>query len=183
MSSKIETASNALVRIGVPPISSFTEGGAAGVVANNIYEPTILAILTETRWRFAAAKRLLAKLTSTPLNEWSNAFQLPSDLILMYRVYPNSNYEIYENKLYSNNNSVSIDYLFRPDESRWPAYFQLAVEYKLASEFALTVTNNSTKAKIYEEKYQQQIVKARFADAQGRPATPMQRSNYISVRG
>ena len=183
MSSKIEIASNSLVRIGVPPISSLTEGGAAGIVANNLYEPTILAVLTESRWRFSAAKRLLARLTSKPLNEFSYAYQLPSDMILLYRTIPNVDYEIFENKLYSNMSSISVDYLFRPDESRWPPYFQLMIEYKLAAEFALTVTNNRSLHELFEQKYILQAKKARFADAQGRPADPIERSSYIEVRG
>ena len=183
MSSKEDIISNALVRIGVPPISGAGEGGAAGIVGYNLYDPTVRAILTESRWRFAAAKRQLAQLTATPLNEFSYAYQLPSDLLLLYRVYPFEDYEIFEDKLFTNAQTVEIDYLLRPIESKWPAYFQLAIEYKLASEFALTVTNNRSLAETYELKYNAQIKKARHLDSQGRPPDPIQRSHYLEVRG
>lgn len=182
MASDIDIASNALVRIGVSPISSFTEGGAAGQAASNLYEPTIRSLLTEHRWRFAAAKRTLAKLTAKPLNEWTNAFQIPSDLLLLYRVHPRQNYEIFEDKIYSDSATLSVDYLFRASTSLFPAYFQLACEYKLASEFALIVTSNRSLAEVYEEKYIQQMKKARFADSQGRPGDAIQNIDYLDVR-
>lgn len=182
MASNIDIASNALVRIGVPPISSLNEGGAAGQAASNLYEPTVRALITEHPWRFASAKRQLAQLTSTPLNRWQYAYQLPSDLLLMYFVYPRGDYEIYEDKLCSNANTIEIDYIFRVDEALFPAYFQLACEYKLASEFALIVTSNRTLAETYEFKYQEQIKKARFADSQGRPANTIQTIDYLDVR-
>lgn len=182
MASDIEIASNALVRIGAPPISSFTEGGASGIAAGNLYQPTVRALLTDHRWRFASAKRQLAQLTATPLNEWTYAYQLPSDMIMMYRVYPGTEYEIYEDKLYSHENTVEVDYLFQPDESLFSPYFQLALEYKLASEFAMIVTSNRSLAETYEIKYQDAMKKARFADSQSRPADRVEVLDYIQVR-
>lgn len=183
MSSDIEISSNALVRLGVPPISSYAEGGGAGIVAENLYEPTVRAILTETRWRFASTKRQLAQLSAAPINEFNYAYQLPSDLILLFRVYPYEDYEIFGDKLYTNAQTVEVDYLYRPAESKWPPYFQLAVEFRLASEFAMTITNSRSRAEHYEIKYTEQIKKARHADAQGRPSDPIQNSKYIQVRG
>lgn len=183
MASDIDIASNALVRIGVPPISSFNEGGAAGQAAANLYEPTIRALLSENRWRFAAVKRQLAQLTAAPLNDWQYAYQLPSDLLILYRTYPTSDYEVFENRLFTNSATCEIDYIARINESLWPAYFQLAVEYKLASEFALIVTSNRSMAETYEMKYSEQIKKARFADSQGRPNDAIQSYLYTDIRG
>lgn len=183
MASNIDIASNALVRIGVPPISSFDEGGAAGQAASNLYEPTVRAMLSENRWRFAAAKRQLAQLTAKPLNDWEYAYQLPSDMILLYRMFPRVPYEVYEDKIYTNSATCEVDYLSRVDEALFPPYFQLACEFKLASEFALIVTSNRSLAETYEMKYLDQIKRARFADSQGRPADAIKNFEYIDVRG
>lgn len=183
MATAIDICSNAFIRIGAPPISSFTEGGAQGVAANNLYEPTVRAILSEHRWRFAAAKRQLARLTSAPLNEWSYAFQLPSDLLMLYRVHPTTDYQVFEDKIYANVQEMSIDYLMRPSETLFPAYFQVALEYKLASEFALLVTSNRSLAETYELKAVEQMKKARFADSQQSPSVEVQALAYTDVRG
>jgi len=183
MASDIDIASNALVRIGAAPISSFTEGGASGQAAANLYEPTVRALLTEHRWRFATGKRQLARLVAAPLNEFQYAYQLPSDMLLLFRTYPTSTYEVFEDKLFTNASSVEIDYLFQPNESQFPAYFQLAVEYKLASEFALIVTSNRSLAETYEFKANEQMKKARFADSQGRPPASIEAFDYLDMRG
>ena len=183
MASDIDIASNALLRIGANPISSFTEGGAEGTVADNLYEPTIRDLFTKARWRFASAKRQLARLTATPLNEFKYAYQLPSDMLYMYRVYPYADYEIVSDKLYSDETEVYIDYIYRPDESKWPAYFQLLAEYKLASEFALSITDNRALNELYETKAMMQLRAARHADSQGRPVDGIQRFKYVDVRG
>ena len=76
MSSKFDIVSQALLLIGEAPINSFDEG-VSGVVASNLYDTTRDSLLTATRWRFAAGKASLSKLTATPLNEWNTAFLLP----------------------------------------------------------------------------------------------------------
>jgi hypothetical protein len=182
MATAIEICSNAFVRLGAPPISSFTEGGAQGIAAANLYEPTLRAMLTDHRWRFAAAKRKLARLAAAPLNDWSYAFQLPADLLMLYRVIPSSEYQVYEDKIFSNVTEMDIDYLMRPNEGLFPAYFQLALEYKLASEFALIVTSNRSLAETYELKSVEQLKKARFADAQQSPSVAVQSFDYIETR-
>lgn len=183
MATSIDICSNAFVRLGAPPISSFTEGGAQGIAASNLYEPTLRATLSEHRWKFASAKRQLARLTAAPLNDWSYAYQLPSDLLVLYRTHPNVDYQIFEDKLYANVPEVSVDYLMRPNESIFPAYFQLALEYKLASEFALLVTSNRSLAETYELKAREQMKKARFADSQQSPSVAVQSLAYVEVRG
>ena len=182
MATDIDIVSNAFVRIGAPPISSFTEGGAQGIAASNLYEPTLRGLLTENRWRFAAAKRTLARLAAVPLNDWSHAFQLPSDLLMLYRVIPDVEYQIFEDKIYANVTEMDVDYLMRPQEANFPAYFQLALEMRLASEFAMTVTSNRSLSETYELKAQEQLKKARFADSQQSPAVAVQSFDYITAR-
>ena len=183
MATDIDICSNAFIRLGAPPISSFTEGGAQGIAANNLYEPTLRALLTEHRWRFAAAKRTLARLTASPLNDWEYAFQLPSDLLVLYRVHPDVDYQVFEDKIYANVDAMDVDYLTRPAESIFPAYFQLALEFRLASEFALLVTSNRSIAETMELKATEQLRKARFADSQQSPAVAVQSFDYLTVRG
>lgn len=182
MATSIDICSNAFIRLGAPPISSFTEGGAQGVAANNLYQPTLRAMLSEHPWRFAHAKRTLARLTAAPLNEWEYAFQLPSDLLVLHHTDPNVNYQVYEDKIFANTPELDIDYTMQPNEGLFPAYFQLALEYKLASEFALLVTSNRSLAETYELKATEQMKKARFADAQQSPAVAVQSLAYTDVR-
>ena len=182
MATAIDICSNAFIRLGAPPISSFTAGGAQGTAAGNLYEPTLQAMLSSHRWRFASAQKTLARLTATPLNGWSYAFQLPTDLISLYHAVPNVDYQVYEDKIYANVESLDVEYLMRPSETLFPAYFQLALEYQLASEFALSVTSNRSLAETYEVKANEQLKKARFVDSQQSPSVAVQSLAYTDVR-
>lgn len=179
--SKYDIVSQALLYIGEPPISSFSEG-TAGLVAGNLYDSTRDSMLTETRWRFAVGKKALSRLTATPLNEWTYAFQLPSNLLMLIRTYPNSRYEVYEDKLYSHNSTAEIDYVFRPDEGAFPAYFVKALSYRIAAEFAIAITNNRGIAELMEIKAEEYLRRARFNDAQGRKPTAIVSRPWVDVR-
>lgn len=182
MATSIEVASNALVRIGAGAISSFSEGGASGVAASNLYEVTIRSLLTEHPWTFCRAKRQLSRLTATPLNEYQYAFQIPSDSLQVLRVFETRSYKIFEDKVFANTDVMFIDYLFRADEARWPYHFQICAEYLLASEFALIVTSNEEQNAIYENKFRAQLKKSKYIDSRQVPMEESIDSPYRDVR-
>jgi hypothetical protein len=182
MPSDIDNASNALQMIGDEPISSFDDPGAGASVAKALYEPLAVSMLTRTYWTFALKKLPLNRISSTPLNEWQYEFQMPSDMLRVLKVYPRSEYKIYQDRIYSNSQSLAIDYIFRANTSEWPAYFTLAFTYKLASEFALAVTDKPNKNAIYEEKFREAMASAYSADAQGNPQTPILDMPFIDSR-
>lgn len=182
MATDISMCSNALLLIGHGTISSFTEGGAGAEVASNLYETTYENALTLHRWRFASGKAQLSQLVAAPLNEWTYAYQLPADYLAGIKVYPNTDFEIYEDKLYSNSNEVALDYVFKPDESKLPPYFVKLMEFHLAAQFAIPVTDNSTKSETYERKFMEQLKRAKFVDSQSRPNDPITSSPFTDVR-
>lgn len=182
MASDIDIASNALVLIGANPINSFDEPGAGAAAAKALYEPTLLAMLTRTYWRFAIKKQSLNLLSQTPLNEFQYAFQLPTDNLKVLKTYPRSWYKIYRDLIYSNTQSLAIDYVFRPETSGIPDYFVFALQYKLAADFALSVTDDLNKNALFEEKFQLALAEAYAADAQQNPQTPIVDQPFTDVR-
>jgi hypothetical protein len=182
MATSISMCSNALLMIGHGTISSFTEGGSGAEAASNLYGSTFESLLSAHRWRFASAKSQLSQLTDTPLNDWTYAYSLPSGYLMGIKVYPNIEFEIYENKLYSDSNEVALDYLFKPDESRLPAYFAKTLEYDLAAQFAIPVTGNRSLAEIYTLKFENQLKRARYADSQSRPQVGIVDSPFVEAR-
>ena len=182
MASDIDIASNALQMIGANPISSFDDPGAGAAVAKALYEPLLIALLTDTYWRFAMKKQSLNQLSQTPLNEFQFAYQIPTDNLKVERIYPRIFYKIYRDLIYTDASSIEIDYVFRPDTTLLPSYFVLAFTYQLASEFALSVTDNEQKNALYEEKFRNALAKAFSADAQQNPQTPIQDNPFTDVR-
>jgi hypothetical protein len=182
MASDIDIASNALQLIGDLPISSFDDPGAGAAVAKALYADTLLAMLTRTYWTFTLKKQTLNRLSSTPLNEFQYEFQLPTDTIKVLKVYPRSNYKIYGDRIYSNTQALDIDYAFKPETSQLPPHFVLAFTYKLASDFALAVTDSENKNAIFEEKFRLAMAEAYAADAQGNPQTPIVDQPFTDAR-
>ena len=168
--------------VGHGPIASFTDGGAGANTADALYTTTYDSLLAQYRWRFASAKQTLNRLTTSPLNEWKYAFQLPSNYIVGVGIHPRVDYEIYEDKLLTNAEAIDLDYVFRPDEARLPGYFQRLLEFNLASIFAIPVTDNSTKAEEYRKMFEDQLRRARYIDSQARPADAIVDSPLIEAR-
>lgn len=173
MASKVEIASNAFLLLGGNTISSFTEG-TEGLIATSLYESTYRDLLSNFRWRFAVKKVQLARLVEVPLNEFDHQFQLPTDNLVVINTEDRVDYEIYGDKLYSNNIDVSIEYIFRVDETLLPAYFQKTLEFFLAAQFAIPLTDNSTRAQTYFDAYERQLRRAKTTDSQSRPGDAVQ---------
>jgi len=162
----ISICSNALVLLGHSTISSFDEEGIGAKVASNFYETSLLAKLGEYNWNFATKQKLLTKLSSSPQSaRWLYMYQLPTDHIRTLTTLPHSDYTIMEDKVYSDNDNLELEYIFRPDESFFPPLFREALEYYLASKFAIPVTENATNAEIYGNQFSLSFRKAKGIDS------------------
>lgn len=181
MATNFDIISQALILIGEAPISSFSEG-TAGLVADQMYTITLDGLLTSHRWRFATGKQALNRLTDSPLNDYKYAFQLPSQMLMLINAQHNPRYEIYEDKLYTEMSSISIDYIFRPAESKFPQYFIEALAARLAETFALSITNNQKMREAMGELAGRRFQESIFKDSQGRPPTAIQHRPFVDIR-
>ena len=184
MATSIDIVSNALLLVGDNPISSFDDPGAGAQVAAAIYPDTYTAVLSEHPWGFALKELQLSRLSAQPdpATNFQYAFQLPSDLIRIWKIMDHSNYVIVGSLLYSNNKELLCRYIAQVDETELPPHFVKALEYKLASDFAISVTEDSGRAKLYEQKYLRQVALARTIDSQSRPQVPIIDSPFVDVR-
>jgi hypothetical protein len=183
MPTKIDIVSNALVLIGHPPISSFDpDQGAGATVGAALYDTHLESMLSVTYWRFSVKQQSLNRLSASPLNKWKYAFQLPTDYLTMHRISPRSNYQIYQDNIFSDQTSLEADYTFVPDATELPSYFVMAFQYKLASDFAISITNDTQKNAIYESKYDREVKIAMAADAKSHPPEPIQDQPFTDVR-
>lgn len=186
--SKIELISNALILIGDAPISSLEDRGAGSIAASNLYENTYRGLLSEHMWRFAIKNAQLSRLAGEPTTPYKYAFQLPSDFIYLVRAGGKNNYgaiqdfEIYEDQVHCNYPELWVDYTYRVNEDKLPAWFVQTFEFLLASKLAIPVTGNSTRAQYYAGEYERQVRKARHADASERPNKVIQDNPFVTAR-
>ena len=103
-------------------------------------------------------------------------------MLLPLYVYPKTRYEIYGSHLYTNTSPVEFDYMLKPEVSQLPAYFSMLLTYALARDMVNPLTASLDAVKKFKDDYRLQRDRAMFADAQGRPSTPVQDSPFTDVR-
>jgi len=147
---KFNICSKALAELGEDAISSFTENTPASKICGLIYPEYIQYLLASYPWNFTFKKVQLARLSEAPLNVWTYAYQLPSDLLILRAVYDNgnqgalvnTNFQRFQDEVHTNTTKVFIDYQYQPDEQFFPIYFIEFVVKALASKLALSITDD-----------------------------------------
>lgn len=181
--SKIDLISKALILCGEKPLNSLSDERYGATVGSNLFEMLYENELQSNRWRFAMTKTSLSKLVAVPLNQWKNAFQLPPDMLLPIGIFPvDLNYEIYADRIYTDRETVELDYMFKPVVTSTPAYFATLMTFALAQHFIKPITESDTAVKIMEKKYERQRGIALYADAQGRPAKATFSDPFVNIR-
>ena len=163
----ISISSNALQLIGHNAISSFDDQGAGATVAKAFYETSYKALLTTYPWNFAKKKKTLNRLTEEPLNEWKYQYQLPTDFLRVITSDTFTDWAIYGDKIYTNVDKMDLDYIYRVDESFIPPNFREALEFYLASKWAIPVTESATNAGVYADLADRALKKAKYVDGAG----------------
>jgi len=179
----VQIASQALKLLGDNAITAFTDPGNGAKVMNEIYEQTVEAVLTENYWRFSMKKAtLVLNASPTPLNQYQYKFDIPADFLAMQTVRPTgTDWEIFGQEIYSNQNELDIDYISRPDESTWAPYFVKLIVLRLCADGAIGVTDKSELNTIFERKYLEQVNIAMAADSKNRPALPLTTNPFLDA--
>lgn len=181
MTTPVDICSNALTLLGGQTIASLDEGSAGAEISKQLFEGTYHSMLSEYRWHFATRSLSLSKLSDPTGNHFTNKFLIPSDCLYVTQCTSNP-YEIYEDEIYANAEEITIEYIFAPKLNRLPAYFIKALQYKLATEFAIPLTTSTQKAQVYDALYEKQVKKARFIDATSRTPDNINSKPYIRAR-
>tara|TARA_Y100000114_G_scaffold40816_1_gene36354 strand:+ start:117 stop:725 length:609 start_codon:yes stop_codon:yes gene_type:complete len=188
---KIDIASRALIMIGSNPISSFTDDTTEALVTNNIYEEIIESTLCRARWRFATEQQQLSLLANAPTGRYEYAYQIPASpqclqIISITENDINIQYARYGDKIFvdghGSQSKLIMDYIFRQDESEFPPYFRLAVEYKLASVFAGAIARDSAMVREFDNLAERQILIARNTESAETTTKKLATDRFINER-
>ena len=181
LTTRIQLVSNALILLGGSPISSLTEESTGAVIGANLFENTYLAMLQNHRWRFAVKRQILSRLSAKPNTGYNYAYQLPSDFQYVVKGDATA-YEIYNSEIHCNNETFTLDYVYRVEEDVLPAYFAKALEYNLAHIFAVPLTGDLNKADFYGKMFNSEMKKAKYADSSQFPEVSVMHNPYIDIR-
>lgn len=181
-STKIGLLSKALILCGETPLTSLSDNRYGATVGSNLFEILYESELQSHPWRFSMKKAALSRLNVTPLNQYSYVHQIPADCLLVRHIYPTTNYEIFGDRIYSDETTVELDYQFKPEVSEIPAHFALLLTYALARDMVKPLTESDGAVKLLAAKYQMQRDRSMYADAQARPAVAVQYSPFVAAR-
>ena len=186
--SGVDIASRALILIGADPITSFDSDTTEALVALNLYEDMVRTALCNSRWRFSTNQAVMNRLSDVHTGRFDQAYQLPNGTLMVHAVTVNDlriDYSIYTDKIYANTSDTDqlvVDYTYRVGEENFPPYFTLALEYAIASAFALSIARDDGMAQMLERKAQMLMQQARTLDAQQQTARKLATSRFITNR-
>lgn len=155
----LSICSDALIMLGAKPISSFNEGTDEASVANRLYPDIKDQAILMYPWSFSFKKASIARLITTPTNEYKYEYQLPGDRLTSPRaVYdsgatgmpPRKEYRIIGDKLLTDYEQVYIDYQYAVPEYEMPSYFVQLLKYMMTWHLALPITDQTDKSQYWQ---------------------------------
>ena len=183
--SDVGLCSRALIRLGAAPITSFDDGTAEAEIAGALFATTRDALLSAYGWSFALGQASLDRLEVAPVADYQYAFQLPADYLRALSAGGGGrgrglNYRISRNVLHSNADTVTLTYIFRPEEEEFPPYFDAVLIARLSAEFCIPVTENTSRAETLYRMADVEFQRARQIDAQ--QDSPVQIEDFSLIR-
>jgi hypothetical protein len=185
--SALALCTRALLKLGAQPIASLDEGTAEAEVAANLYPGIRDALLSIHPWSFATGQATLPRLAATPVADFLYAYQLPAGLLRVLSAgYPlrgrGLTYRLLEDRLHCSAQEVTLTYIFRPDESAFPALFAAALASRLAAEFCTPLTENIARAQQLLVQAELELRIAKSADSQQAPPRAIEAFPLITAR-
>lgn len=172
--SKVSIISQAYFLLGKKPVNTLSTTDDIDVGASQRYDFVVPGLLTDTQWKHASKTLDLTRTTEIPpIDKWQYTYQLPNkaEMLLAYRVYPtNFNYEIIQDKLYTNNDTVTLFYIFQPKEDQFPTYFVYWLVYEMTAELAMPITEKIEVEELWRKRAQEANLIATALDQQQVPS-------------
>lgn len=183
----VALCSRALMRIGCEPIASFEDGTAESEIAGALYAPARDALLSAYGWSFATGQMELTRLDDAPLADYKYAYALPNDFLRAMSAGTGMrgrglDYRIARNVLHTDAESVLLTYIFLPDESEFPPFFDSALILRMAAELCIPLTEGTSRAEALYRMAEDEFRKAKQIDAQQDSPTRLESFPLVDVR-
>jgi hypothetical protein len=198
----IDLINRALVNLGETTITDLTDEDTISVSCATVYPSVRDEVLGLYPWRCTLKRARLARLSTAPENEWTYAFQLPSDRIGEPRTVWNTSkvgaepfklFDLEGDTLVTDAAEIWVEYPWLINEANYSAHLRTLIVFVLSARLAEPVTEDSSKSQYWEMKAYGTpsddgmggyFARARLMDSQGRPSQEMAADySLINVRG
>ena len=171
MASVVDICNSALNALGASTIISLTENSKNARLCNQRYEPVRDAVFRSHPWNCLQKRVELAKDTTAPVFEFSNAYTLPADSLRILKsensnLSNNEKFRIEGKKLLTNEDTIKILYVAKiTDTTQYDTSLIETLSAKLAAELCYPITQSSTLMDRMFSIYENKLKEARFNDA------------------
>lgn len=180
---RLEIINLVLNVLGKKSVNDISQAGEFADSIDRVFDLLLPAILDKDDWRFATKVQQLDVLIDTPLPpQWKFILQLPTDYISAVCTYPAVEFDIYEDKLYSNNDDLKLEYRFLVPLIRLPNWFTRYFVYEMAEELSLAVANKPEYGQWFSKKKAEAYERALAANMRSVPTRSMMNFKIDSAR-
>jgi len=180
MATEISICSNALLRLGAEPISSFDEGDSSGSnierarLASNLWPTVRRQVLRAHPWNVAIKRALLSPDAAPPAFGHTYRFQRPGDWLRTVAVGQDEDdrveWRTEGGYFLCDETPFYLVYVYdNPNPATYDASLVAALEVAMAAAMAYPVTKSTSLAQALSQELQQHLMFARTLDGQDDP--------------
>ncbi len=168
---KADIIRQASALLGKGQVNQTSNDGPIGAALDDAYNRLLPAILEADDWRFAVATVQLNQLEHTSnIARFKHVYQLPADMLHLNKTIPEFvDYDIQENYLYTNANTITAEIRFLVDPSKFSAAFTDFLIYKIAADVTPIVLAKSEYANWLATQADKKYLKALASNGQNIP--------------
>lgn len=198
MASQVDICNLALLQCGANPITSISDPNKPGRTMATLWDTVRQAELRKRNWNFALSRASLPALSTVPISQFDQQFQLPADFLRLVSVgdfYADPALALYRNSddsPYAIEGDILLTIFPAPLNIRYvaditnPGIFDPLFVMVLASALALQavepITQSSTKKADIAQMYKDAVKEAMKANAIERPPQGIPDSSWILSR-
>ena len=164
----VEIANRAITFLGGTTITALTDDTKEGRACLRLYEQSRDQLLRDHPWNFSLKRVSIAANTTSPVFEYTNAFDWPADCLRIIEVDTTEEWAVEGRQIVSDAAApLQIVYVHQvTDANLFDAKFIEAYSLRLAADIAYDITASQTVAATAEQKYSAMMQEARLIDAQ-----------------
>lgn len=175
--------------VGATPIDSLEGDETEQIVARTLFDTTLSYCVSSHPWRWATRSYELARNVAVPEGPYDASYDLPVGVQRVISVRVGDfilEFDRYERTVQCNatvDELVIADLVVIPSVTYWPGYFRSYFVAQLAAAFAVPITEDVEKGRMYMSVASRAFTAAKTADSQGRTARRMPLGGLASLVG
>ena len=164
----VEIANRAITFLGGEVLTALTDDTKEGRACNRIYEQTRDALLRDHSWNFSIKRVSIAANSTSPIWEYTNAYDWPSDCLRIIEVDTLEEWRVEGRQIVTDAAApLLIAYVHRvTDASLFDTKFIEAYALRLAADIAYDISADESVAVAAENKFRQYMNEAKTVDGQ-----------------